>query len=1699
MARTSTVHYIAPSAISITPNCNNSANDLAVYIARGTKIKVKSEKIQELAPQDGEYQEWTLAGRNRRLADSGRPYTVYARLPKGDRDGGYLVFVKKTLHDNVWTDAYSCVVNDGNGYSVLYTDGGMDVRVISPDYWYIRLGDVSLPENGQRTVTLDTGILGTDQYNESWNVDPDSLPMRVEIGNSKEAGVPYVGWGESITLDAHLVQGWEDDADDKVHHWTISRDTGDAAADATWNAVDRSATFGQSGQITLQHIFGGTDDMNAAVAPVFTITAWGRNESENENEYVELAQGDITILAETVFSFGLELSAAIVSYNPSAQAYSPAGGVNIRVKCKAQDGTVSYANNALITAAQLHLYHLPVNENPGEDPVPELTFVGGVANLPASVFADGKSRNLWLENGAQVELDRQTVGYVRFGERGDTPVTCYRWYKKGLTPLVPTDVTSEEPAPATGDAAGAENVYPLDKWSRTVPAKPATGDWHLWMCESIHHGSGTIDAWSGPVRVSGEDGAPGTDASDREYIYKRLTVYPFSGKLPANITTDTGGTQRTAEYIATHDDFVPQGWSDTALPAESEKYVYVAIREKAAGNSQQWGAFSTPVLWSNWGVRGTDGDGVEYVFARSDSPTPPQVANNNPHDGTAVTDDDFLPAVSGAKTVSGTSIVTAPYATDDPQGVTQQLPYEWVAKRTKGAPDSGGIRTWNGYTVGAMSMWAKFSENGTPGGNTATVYLYKRSAAAVTTVGITQTLYYKFSTKKLYADAACTTEATTQLGGWSLAIPSGSTDPIYVTAAIAYSTTDADDLGTNEWVAPAQFTDNGAAGAHGINSATVFLYKRSATAVTAHGITTPLYYRFADGRLYTRSGSAYTLATDSDRNNWLLEIPTGNDPCYVIQAAALGTEDYDQIAVADWSSVRKLVKDGEAGNGIATVTSYYKASTSASGETRPSTDPTAGHPVSGWTVDVQNPTANAPYLWSYEKTAYTEGAPTYTDPHVIGHFGSDGAPGTMYQKAYYKSNSDTSPNAPTGDVTSTGTQPGVWTTKMLSADDTYRYVYMCERRSDDGGTTWAWGLVALYCYKPADGSSFYIVGEVDIACATMAELQQYDDGDFGHAAPWGIVVSDITIYEYITSWDDSGVSVSVGDTYRSAHDNHYYQWTGTEWFDLGELRGPQGQQGDNAVQYALIIDPTEINFKTNTVGDAYIDKTVTVTATSQKTDGSTVTDRDSGGYRMWLRKLRVTNASGQEQESWTAWSGAATTGHLSTTVSTAQATQAAWRIGGIEFIIASGTGSSDTIVARKFVPVLLDGRRGNTGATGKMFYSMGEYDSTTIYNRTDELIPMVHYGSTWNPNLGCNGSYYYLREGFTNVQGIAPTGATGNPWEEASDFGVVITQGLFAQFAKLGSFIVSGDYIYSMLGVLVTSSSSSSEATTGTETYIGKPYYVYFSSADPMAENGGPYPKFRPHLVINAKTGEVWFARGNMHIAADGSITVNNATVHGTVYASGGEFTGTVHASDGEFSGTVKASNLYRILAVSQTVTGEADVDHVYLLTPDGQEEWFYITAAAYEEYVTACEGRQGWVIPSEFAAGGYISETHAQELDPLEWSALIEGSSRCVPITYSADVVENMSIGVSAGGTSYTATINLPKCSDFSGKIVEVHNFYRNDSDAQVSLRVRQCDGASVLRFIGGSTILSAETIAPGKQGSFYSTGSQWLFIYSV
>ena len=572
MPRTSVVHYIAPSAISITPNANSSANDLAVYVARGTKIKVYSPGIAELRWENNTFQEWTLRGRNRRLTDDKKPYTIYARLPKNDKANGYLVFAQKVREGDVWKDKYPYVTTTGLATGTATRTAAINNAI--NNYWYIKLGEVSLPDSNQRTVTLDTGILGTDQFNNEWNLDPDLLPLRIELDCSidgEDAGNrPYVAWGKELIMRARLVEGWTDTDVARFDHWEIRRNTGDERDDARWNALDRSTGFRKSGNIALSHARGTGDDFNGAVSTTFTIIAMGTTDesgssssassgsssqsssssSSSSDGLVPIAAATLNVMAETVEQYALELSTSVASYDPTTDVYSPIEGIKVTIRATDQKGNVFKLTRGQMESAALAVQY---------------------------ALADSEAWTTMEFTGAATALAESVLDIRTFYAHQNVNVRIVK--------VVP-DTTSTS---STSSSDGAPKLVEL---YRTPIAFVRNGE----------------------------------DSREREWIYLRsegpLTFGddPEGHLLPALIEGGQVEPAAAATGLDTNkqqDGWVPEGWWDEMQGTDEQyHYEYGAYRDwirneasvssssdsSSSGDGERsgghWGEFTTPRIWS---------------------------------------------------------------------------------------------------------------------------------------------------------------------------------------------------------------------------------------------------------------------------------------------------------------------------------------------------------------------------------------------------------------------------------------------------------------------------------------------------------------------------------------------------------------------------------------------------------------------------------------------------------------------------------------------------------------------------------------------------------------------------------------------------------------------------------------------------------------------------------------------------------------------------------------------------------------------------------------------------------------------------------------------------------------------------------------------------------------------------------------------
>jgi len=215
-----------------------------------------------------------------------------------------------------------------------------------------------------------------------------------------------------------------------------------------------------------------------------------------------------------------------------------------------------------------------------------------------------------------------------------------------------------------------------------------------------------------------------------------------------------------------------------------------------------------------------------------------------------------------------------------------------------GAGDTTGVAPSDG------TKWALTVERGEAGAdgadgadgaaglNSAVVFIYQRAASAPDVPSTTATFTFA-------------TGAITGLNnGWSATVPAGS-NPLFVATASASSTGPSDTIATGEWAAPVVLVQDGttgaagADGADGLNAATVFLYKRAASAPAVPSVTST--YTFVTGVL------------TGHNNGWTQSIPAGTNPIYAITAAAVGAGATDTIGTGEWSSPNIIAANGADG------------------------------------------------------------------------------------------------------------------------------------------------------------------------------------------------------------------------------------------------------------------------------------------------------------------------------------------------------------------------------------------------------------------------------------------------------------------------------------------------------------------------------------------------------------------------------------------------------------------------------------------------------------------------------------------------------------------------------------------------------------------------------------------------------------------
>jgi len=293
-------------------------------------------------------------------------------------------------------------------------------------------------------------------------------------------------------------------------------------------------------------------------------------------------------------------------------------------------------------------------------------------------------------------------------------------YKNVTSTNTPPSPPNDNGVPITIAQIKAEEDLGHDGWNgwRSAPQTLPVG-YFTWMSQAFVNGNGSYDLWETAVRLTGADGTDGTDGNDIEFIYYRnngdVDGDPLTPPAPPNGSTyrdDWPATYNGSVKTSDHETITvggiqytwydnPQGVGD--YPNDPNAYLYEYMSQRIRRNGT-WSDYTNPVVWSNWGKKGQDGDGYEYIFKLYSNPQSSWTGQANPANwnsssavderGHYFDDDEYLgPTNQGWK--------------DDPQDLSETYAYEYCSMRKK----IDG--SWNSFSTPAL--WAHWSAPGSQG------------------------------------------------------------------------------------------------------------------------------------------------------------------------------------------------------------------------------------------------------------------------------------------------------------------------------------------------------------------------------------------------------------------------------------------------------------------------------------------------------------------------------------------------------------------------------------------------------------------------------------------------------------------------------------------------------------------------------------------------------------------------------------------------------------------------------------------------------------------------------------------------------------------------------------------------------------------------------------------------------------------------
>lgn len=590
-----------------------------------------------------------------------------------------------------------------------------------------------------------------------------------------------------------------------------------------------------------------------------------------------------------------------------------------------------------------------------------------------------------------------------------------------------------------------------------LPAIP-TGDgtsngWHLnftstaiWMSSKssrkINEG-----VWGDPVRFVGASVA-GKDGQYTAFAYTNSSVQPAT---PTSTSTQT---------IPPLD---PNGLLTWEMfpPERANNSVYTWMSQATVYSDKTLSGWTSPIrLTGDDGQDGVDGLSLEFIYQVTTEPTAPTPPTSPPNQ-----DDPDL---------TGTGW------TDNPQGVSKDAMYEWVAQRKK-ERDEEGVATWGPYTTPVL--WSKWGEKGMDGDGYE--YIYTRTAD-VDIVPNTPTSKQQDDFKPIVGDGS-------DDYNWS-DDPKGIVNEEYKAEWVCVRKK-TDGVWSN-YSTPALWSNWGEQGMQGAH----YIYRWTVST------TTPEYESTA-----TNPNKGTTEWVNDS------EIQATETDEFVWQIQCLSNPDGTQ---GEWGNLIRLTgangKDGEDGNSIEFL--YARNNTGITPSTPPTTqepdwegtvEDTNNDTTVTWYDNPQGVTANIMYEYVcqryFDKTTQLWG--DYSTPGIWARYSEKGKDGDGYEYiyrtffdyqeqsavssggTYYPSLSDyTDSSGVLHNYQEDDFVPPNYTDNPVGTSTDMIYEYVWTRKKKDG--VWgAWSNGAMWSRYAADGKTYSINGCPSVIYSSNGTLQ----------------------------------------------------------------------------------------------------------------------------------------------------------------------------------------------------------------------------------------------------------------------------------------------------------------------------------------------------------------------------------------------------------------------------------------------------------------------------------------------------------------------------------------------------------------------------------------------------------------------------------